>query len=112
MSGVEVITAALAAGATAVAPGAVHAGVALKSLLGGYLSASAEVLETVESEPGRWRALIGDELVSSGAATDAAVLAVARRLLELTEGGGGGVRISDSRGVQVGDHNTQHNTFS
>ncbi|MDP9791918.1 hypothetical protein J2S43_000430 [Catenuloplanes nepalensis] len=112
MSGVEVITAALAAGSTASAPTAVSAGTALRSLLSGYLSGPAGVLETVESEPGRWRALIGDELVSSGAATDTAVLAVARRLLELTAGGEGGVHISDSRGVQVGDHNTQHNTFS
>ncbi|MEV7231298.1 hypothetical protein AB0M79_30415 [Polymorphospora sp. NPDC051019] len=92
----------------------------LKNLLRGRLAGrpqAQEALEAREVEPGRWRAVLGDDLADSGADTDERILAAARRLLELADPNGAGtgryeVDASQARGVQVGDHNTQTNTFN
>jgi hypothetical protein len=98
---VEVILAALAAGGGEVARTAVvdaYAGLRdlLRRRLGGdrALEASSEVLR--------------GELIESGADRDEEILAAARRVLEATTT----INVHDAKGVQIGDHNTQHNTFN
>ena len=61
--------------------------------------------------------MLGEALTDSGATTDEQVIAAAQRLLELmnpAESAAGKYRVDlrEAKGVQVGDHNTQHNTFS
>jgi len=124
VSGVEVIVAALAAGAVAgsseVAKTAVvDAYTGLKDLLRRRLVGRPEAqqaLEGRETEPGRWRAVLGEALTASGADADEQVLAAARRLLAVADPDGTRVGkyqvdASHARGVQVGDHNTQTNIF-
>ncbi|MBT8225391.1 MAG: hypothetical protein HKP61_20950 [Dactylosporangium sp.] len=88
MSGVELIAAALAAGASAgltstasAAVGDAYAG--LKGLLGRRLVGrrSAAVLETEETDAGTWQTRLGADLLDSGAADDEDILAAARALL-------------------------------
>ncbi|WP_138968474.1 hypothetical protein [Streptomyces sp. YIM 121038] len=57
------------------------------------------------------------ELEESGAADSEPIVSAAQRVLELTDPSGvaNGKYLVDARqakGVQVGDHNVQHNTFS
>ncbi|MFI5845591.1 hypothetical protein ACIA8K_38395 [Catenuloplanes sp. NPDC051500] len=121
MTGTEVIVAALAAGAVAgstdVAKSAVSDAYAgLKSLLRGKLAgreAAQQSLEAVETEPGRWQAMLGADLAETGADRDEQVLAAARELLNLAgvRAGKYHVDLRDAKGVQVGDVNVQHNTF-
>jgi hypothetical protein len=91
---VEVITAALAAGAGAGVKDTASAAIrdayqALKALLKhGFGSLDVEAVQALdadETEPGVWRARIGDALAESGAAGDEEVLAAARRLLALAD---------------------------
>jgi hypothetical protein len=125
MTGAELIVMALAAGASAgvtetvsSAIGDAYAG--LKDLLSRRLTgrrAAVEALDAHESEPDVWRVRLGADLASSGAATDEEVLTAALRLLTLidpqaAQAGKYRVDVRDARGVQVGDHNTQTNTFS
>lgn len=125
VAGVEVIIAALVAGATAgstdVAKTVItDAYTGLKNLLRGRLAdrpAARKALDAQETDSGRWRAVLGDALTESGADADERVVAAARRLLALTDPDGlqaGRYRVdaSQAKGVQVGDHNTQTNTFS
>ncbi|REG00406.1 hypothetical protein DFJ67_6459 [Asanoa ferruginea] len=107
MSGVELVAAALAAGASAGLTDTVST--AVKDAYSALREAVARrmgSLDAVETAPGVWST---DELAASGVADDAAVLAAAERLLRLTEGPR--IDLRDAKGVQVGDHNTQHNTF-
>lgn len=120
MSAVEVITAALAAGAGAgmkdTASAAVkdaYAGLKalLKVRLGGQSDRVVEALDADETTPGGWQAHLGDALTESGAAADEQVVAAARRLLQLTDPAGSAagkyqVDLREAKGVQVGDHNT------
>ena len=74
------------------------------------------VLDQHEATPQVWGAPLTAELTAAEAATDTELVAAARALMELVDGAGslGGkyaVTISNSQGVQVGDHNTQTNTF-
>jgi hypothetical protein len=125
VTGVEVIIAALVAGATAGSTEVAKTVIAdaytgLKNLLRGRLAdrpAAREALDACETEPDCWEAVLGDELTESGADTDEQVLATARRVLEQadpdgTRAGRYQVDASQARGVQVGDHNTQTNTFN
>ncbi|MFC7280015.1 hypothetical protein ACFQS1_39165 [Paractinoplanes rhizophilus] len=126
MSAVEVIAAALAAGAGAgmkdTASAAVkdaYAGLKalLKARLGGHGDDVVEALDADETAPGVWQTHLGEALTESGAATDEQVVAAAQRLLRLTDPAGSAagkyqVDLREAKGVQVGDHNTQHNTFS
>ncbi|MDR7275714.1 hypothetical protein [Catenuloplanes atrovinosus] len=115
MTAIELIAAALAAGAgaglTQTASDTVRDAYAgLKDLLRRRLGDRAvPALEADETEPGVWQARLGDALTSSGAAGDEQVVAAARRLLDLT--GKYQVDAREAKGVQVGDHNTQTNTF-
>jgi hypothetical protein len=94
MSAVEVIAAALAAGAGAglrdTASAAVrdaYAGLKdlLKRRIGDLDDQTVQALEADETEPGVWQARIGDALTASGAASDKQVLAAAGRLLALAD---------------------------
>jgi hypothetical protein len=125
MSPVEVIAIALAAGAGAGVQNTASAAVqdayeGLKALIRRRVSSepAAELaLDANETEPAVWLARIGASLTAAGADRDEEVLAAAGRLLELTDPAGltAGkyhVEVRESKGVQVGDHNSQHNTFS
>jgi hypothetical protein len=122
MSAVVVITAALAAGAgvgvedtASAAVKDAYAGLKelLKRRLGGHGREVVQALDADETTPGVWQARLGEALTESGAASDEQVIAAAQRLLELTDPAGSAagkyqVDLREAKGVQVGDHNTQH----
>jgi hypothetical protein len=124
MTGVELILAAIVAGASAgtteTVKGAVlDAYTGLRNALRGLLTArwAQQILDEPEPDPDVLRSGLGPLLEASGAADDADIMAAAREVLALTDPAGtsGGkyqVDAHDARGVQVGDHNVQHNTFS
>ena len=83
--------------------------------------AGRRVAETALSEhekaPQVWEVPLSAELVAVGADTDAQIVAVAQRVMALVDeaGSASGKYLVDMRGaqgVQVGDHNTQTNTFT
>lgn len=111
MTGVELVAAALAAGASAGLTDSVSAAVndaysALRAAMARRLGVSGQSLEAVETAPGVWST---DAVAASGVADDEDVLAAAREVLRLS--GQPVIDLRDAKGVQVGDHNTQHNTF-
>lgn len=125
VTGVDVIIAALAAGAAAgstdVAKSAIaDAYIELKSQLRRRLNGWAraqEALEAAEADPDQWQTILGDDLAESGADVDEQVISTARRLLRLAESDEARasryrVSVDHAKGVQVGDHNTQTNTFN
>lgn len=123
MSEVELIAAALAAGASAGVGSATTTAVqdaysALKSLLRRWVAGrprAEEALVAEITEADVLRRVLGDDLRQSGAAQDAAVLEAALRLLATAEPGIAAkyqVDLRDAKAVQVGDHNTQTNTFN
>lgn len=125
MTGVEVIAAALAAGAAAGVTGAASAAVqdayaSLREMLRRRLNGRRQAehaLDAKETERGVWQARLGRDLTETGADTDEEVLAAAFTLLNLVDRTGAAVgryRIDarQAKGVQIGDHNTQHNAFS
>jgi hypothetical protein len=68
-----------------------------------------------ETERGIWQARVGDALIDSGASGDEQILAAAERLLMLADPALAAkydVDLREAKGVQVGDHNTQTDTFS
>jgi hypothetical protein len=74
------------------------------------------VLIKHELEPEKWQAMLAGELSAVGAGTDDWLIQTARALLELVDAAGARagkyqVTVTGSQGVQVGDHNTQTNTF-
>lgn len=118
MSGVELIVAALAAGATAGITGIAndtlrdaYAGLRnlLRRRLVGHPAAQA-MLDSDETDPERWRTRLGTDLTSSGADGNAEILAAARRVLAAatasTEAAHYQVEIRDSQGIQVGPYGT------
>lgn len=121
MSAVEVIAAALAAGAgaglTDTASAAVrdaYAGlkVLLRRRVGDH---DVQALDADETEPGIWQARLGDALTDSGAVDDEQIMAAARQLLALADPALAAkyqVDVHEAKGVQVGDHNSQTNTFN
>ncbi|MET9971047.1 hypothetical protein ABZZ80_35390 [Streptomyces sp. NPDC006356] len=127
MTGVELILAALATGAAAgvsdSAGGAVRDAYAgLRDALRRRSSAeddaeTRELLEAREVEPGTWETRLRGRLVEAGADRDEDVLAAARLLLERADATGAQqgryeVNADQAKGVQIGNHNTQTNTFS
>ncbi|WBB48471.1 hypothetical protein O3597_25875 [Verrucosispora sp. WMMA2044] len=121
MSGIELIAAALAAGALAGTTGVAGDAVretyaALKGLLRARLTSrpgAQQALEVPEPDPDRWVAAIGDDLTAVGADQDEDVLDAARTLLDVTRPPGHQqVYIYDSKGVVVGDGNTNNFTFN
>lgn len=121
MSEVELVAAALAAGASAgltdTARGAVldlytSLREAVRRRLDRGRVAGARVLDAPDADPEVWRRRLVGVLTDSGVEEDVAVLALARALLEKAAGDGRvTVYAEGSRGVQVGDGNTQHNAF-
>jgi hypothetical protein len=70
-----------------------------------------------EKAPQVWAKPLSVELATVGADTDAQIIAAARRVMALMDGSGGSpgkyqVNLRSSQGVQVGDLNTQSNTFN
>ena len=92
----------------------------LKQLVSRVLSgrpAGEVALAQHEARPQQWAGALEAELVDAGADQDETVLAAARRLLELVDPEGARVGkyvvdVRDAQGVQVGDGNTQTNTFA
>ena len=74
------------------------------------------VLAEHETAPQTWQAPLAAELSAAGADADADLVAAAQALMGLVDAAGSrsgkyAVTIESSQGVQVGDHNTQTNTF-
>ncbi|MET8139472.1 hypothetical protein ABZU32_04070 [Sphaerisporangium sp. NPDC005288] len=80
-------------------------------------NASAEViLSEHQNDPATYEAPLAKKLAAAGAADDTELLAAAKALMELLDRSGASpgkynVTIKDSKGVQVGEDNTQYNTF-
>jgi hypothetical protein len=92
----------------------------LKALVRGRLAGRGDgelVLARYEESPGTWEAPLSKELTATGAGDDARLVAAAQALMALadtagSEAGKYAVQVHGGQGVQLGDHNTQHNTFS
>ncbi|MFF5969942.1 hypothetical protein ACFY7C_00285 [Streptomyces sp. NPDC012769] len=126
MTGVEVIVAALAAGAAAGVTDTVSDAVrqsytSLRELVRRRLEvrgdAAVQVLDAEEVEPDVWQAQLGEHLVTAGVDRDEQILRAAELLLAQVEAQGGpaskyAVDAREAKGVQTGDHNTQTNHFS
>jgi hypothetical protein len=66
------------------------------------------------TDPDTWAEPLKKALASTGAADDAAIVAAARRLMELVDPNDTRkytVNLPSAQGVQVGDHNDQRNMF-
>jgi hypothetical protein len=124
MDPVTLIVAALAAGALKGVGESASDAVAdsyrgLKELVSHHLSGipgAEPVLARHEQDPGAWEKPLELELRNSGAERDEALIAVARKLLELTDSPGAtaGKYVVDARGATIGaigDHTTQTNYF-
>jgi hypothetical protein len=94
VSAVEVIAAALAAGAAAGVSDTASAAVRdayggfkdlLRRRIGAHSAQAVQALDDDETEPAIWQARIGDALTGSGAADDRQVVAAARRLLAVAD---------------------------
>ncbi|MET8204284.1 hypothetical protein [Micromonospora taraxaci] len=125
MTGVEMILAALAAGAGAGVSDSAKALVVdayadLRAVLRQRLAGrnrAVEALDGVEVASGEWRLELGAALAEANADRDEEVLAAARAILSAADPGGSGASryvadLREARGVQLGDHNVQHNSFS
>jgi microcompartment protein CcmL/EutN len=124
MDPVTLIVTALAAGvASALQDGTAeavkNAYVRLKTLVNKRFAGRPKaelVLAEHEAAPQTWEAPLAAELSAAGAGADADLVAAAQALMSLvdeagTRSGKYAVTVRDSQGVQVGDHNTQTNTF-
>jgi len=69
-------------------------------------------LEGYEVAPGRWEARLASAVAETDQARQAELAVAAQRLLTLLDPGKYTVDLRQARGVQVGDGNVQHNTFS
>jgi RIP homotypic interaction motif len=75
------------------------------------------VLAEHEAAPQTWQVPLAAELSAADADCDADLVAAAQALMSLVDEAGArsgkyAVSVRDSQGVQVGDHNTQTNTFA
>jgi hypothetical protein len=73
-------------------------------------------LERYEGAPQKWESVLKDELTAAGAGTDAVLVAEVQTFLKLVDEAGSrsgkyNVSVHGGRGVQIGDHNVQTNTF-
>jgi hypothetical protein len=122
MDPVTLIVSALAAGAReAFKDGATSAiksaYAALSARVKDRLSARPDaglILERHETAPAAWQGPLAAELEAAG--VDAHLVAAAQAVLLLLDPAGSragkyAVNVHGSQGVQVGDHNVQHNTF-
>lgn len=124
MDPITLIVTALAAGAAAALQDGVkdtvkHAYKCLrdcsKKLLAGHPDGEL-ALERNETAPGNWEGVLKSELADAGADHDSDLIGAAQALMRLLDGAGahGGkyhVTIHGGQGTQVGDGNTQTNTF-
>ncbi len=124
MDPVAVIVTALTAGAASALQDGASAAVKdryaqLKSLVKKRFAGRPKgelVLAEYEAAPQTWEAPLAAELSAAGAEGDVNLLAAAQALMSLideagTRSGKYLVTVHDSQGVQVGDHNSQTNTF-
>ena len=124
MDPVTLIVTALAAGAASALQDGVSAAVKdayarLKTLVTKQFADRPEaelVLAEHEAAPQTWEAPLAAELSAVGAEGDADLVAAAQALMNLVDETGlrSGkylITVHGSQGVQVGDHNTQTNTF-
>lgn len=125
MTGLDMIVAALVAGAGVGAGDAAKAAVldaytGLRDLLRARLGNSsqvAEIIDAQETDQAVWQAGLGSHLAASGADQDDEILAAARNLLELADPAGteAGKYRFDLRGaqhLQIGDNNVRiENSF-
>ena len=124
MDPVTLIVTALAAGAASALQDGVSAAVKdayarLKALVTKQFAdrPKAElVLAEHEAAPQTWEAPLAAELSAVGAEGDANLVAAAQALMNLVDEAGSRsgkylITVHGSQGVQVGDHNTQTNTF-
>lgn len=75
------------------------------------------VLAEYEADPESFTKGLGKKLADADAGKDGALVAAAKALLELFDQQSGrsakyNVTVTDSQGVQIGDHGTQTNTFT
>ena len=124
MDPVTLIVTALAAGAASAlqdgtAQAVKDAYARLKVLVKGRFAGRSKaelVLAEHEAAPQTWEAPLAAELSAVGAHADADLVAAAQALMSLVDEAGARsgkyvVTVRDSRGVQVGDRNTQTNIF-
>ena len=124
MDPVAVIVTALTAGAASALQDGASAAVKdtyaqLKSLVKKRFAGRPKgelVLAEYGAAPQTWEAPLAAELSAAGAEGDVNLLAAAQALMSLideagTRSGKYLVTVHDSQGVQVGDHNSQTNTF-
>jgi hypothetical protein len=124
MDPVSLIVGALTAGALAALEGTASTAVTdayngLKALVSRRLSgrsAGEVALAQHESKPEQWRPALEAELVETDVAADPSTVEAAQRLMALldavgTAAGKYTVDLRGAQGVQVGDRNTQANTF-
>ena len=124
MEPITLIVLALAAGAASGIQGVASSAVAdaytsLKALVKRRLANRPDgelVLARYEDEPQTWEAPLAAELTAAKADTDDDLVAAAKTLMSLADHAGFrsgkyNVDARDSQGVQIGDHNFQHNRF-
>jgi hypothetical protein len=124
MEPVTLILTALAAGAglglkDAASSAVTDAYSALKTLVRRKLAGRRDgenVLARHELAPQVWSKPLADELTAAGASGDEDLVAAAQAVMRLVDAAGSAagkyrVMMHGSQGVQVGDHNTQHNIF-
>jgi hypothetical protein len=128
MDPVTLIVTALAAGASAGSISALQddvkeaiksayarlRGLARKRVTGHQVAETA--LAQYEADPKIWEAPLTATLKQVGAGDDADLVAAAKALMELVDQAGArtgkyNVTIHGGQGIQIGDHNTQTNTF-
>ncbi|MDQ1307680.1 MAG: hypothetical protein QG671_3513, partial [Actinomycetota bacterium] len=78
---------------------------------------SVEVLDEHEEDPDTYEKPLAKKIQQAGAADDPRIVALAQALTRLMDDDGSRhgkytVDVRDAQGVQIGDHSTQHNTFS
>ena len=74
-------------------------------------------LDRHEKAPQKWESVLKDELAEVGAEHDVELTKAAQELMDLVDAAGSragkyNVKIQNAQGVQVGDRNTQTNTFT
>ena len=124
MDPVSLIVTALAAGAVAGAENTATEAIkdayaGLKALVQRRLAgrpAGEVALEQHAAKPQQWDKALEAELVEADAGSDTSVVEAAQQLMALVDGAGSQsgkylVDLRAAQGVQVGDRNTQHNTF-
>ncbi|KAB1944943.1 hypothetical protein F8271_08460 [Micromonospora sp. ALFpr18c] len=125
MDGVELVLAALTAGATAVVTDATSAVIRdtaasfrslVRSRLTGRGQEALQVLEVDGTISGVGQVRLIEDLVRAGVDRDEQILRLARDLVARAEAAGGRTEIGHAdlrgaQGVQLGSSNTQHNTF-